>query len=194
MSHCKWQKISIRAHVKDWTGSVHNVHVFGSVHINNYPEENLYHSRCIFYDSALENYNFTVYAFKKHPLCPMPREHESFKFNLSTARIDAAHKIGILKGIFCWLKYFSMKISKDKSIILSILNYIGLCVWKTCWLSWLLIVICKKMDGRVSVFDADYWYCVPRSYAILYRIVQNVSSKDERCKRLRKLFEFKEFV
>ena len=107
---------------------MHNNRVFGNMRANRHPEEHFCHSQYMLSDSALENCNFVVSAYKKPPLHPMIREHERFNTKLATARISAEHTIGILKGRFFWLKHIRMKISKDKSIMLRILKYIDCCV------------------------------------------------------------------
>ena len=85
------------------------------------------HKEYILSDSALENSNFVVPAFKKPPLRPMPKDKDKFNTRLASAWITAEHTIGILKGRFRWLTGIHMRICEDKESMLRILKYIDCC-------------------------------------------------------------------
>ena len=108
-------KRRIRSYLAGWPGSVHDNRVFGKMKMNQSPESYFSSSEYILSDSALENCNFVVAAFKKPPLKPLPRENERFNTKLATARILVEHTIGLLKGQFPWLKRIRNRINGEKN-------------------------------------------------------------------------------
>ena len=74
--------------MEGWPGSVHETHVFGNTRVNLLHSEYFTHKEYILSDSALENSNCVVSAFKKPSLRPMPKDKEKFNTRLSSAWIS----------------------------------------------------------------------------------------------------------
>ena len=103
---------------------MHDNRVFGHMRVNRNHSEHFSSSEYIHSDSALENCNSFVLAFKKPQLQPLLPHNERINTRLASARIFSEHTIGILKGRFPWLKCIKKIVSDDNMTMLRILKYI----------------------------------------------------------------------
>ena len=111
----------IISYLAGWPGSIHDNQVFSRTDICRHPEKYFSGSQYMLSDSALENTNFFIVAFKKPPLQPMSVHNELFNTKLACACISAEHTIGILKGRFPWLKNIRMLVTDKREHMLRIL-------------------------------------------------------------------------
>ena len=185
----------IRSYMVGWPGSVHDNRVFGSMQVNLKPDEHFSRAQYLLSDSALENCNYVVSAYRKPPLQPMPLEHLRFNTKLAVARIIAEHTIGMLKGRFQWLRDVRMRISNDIKIMTRILRYIDCCV--------ILHNLLLPTDGCAAddswledeVFsDIDDDSRAPTTFDRLNRPVLIGSANDERRTRLRNYFKYRKYT
>ena len=180
----------IRSYLAGWPGSVHDNRVFSRTDICRHPEKYFSGSQYMLSDSALENTDFVIVAFKKPPLQPMPVHNELFNTKLACARISAEHTIGILKGRFPWLKNIRMLVTDKKEHMLRILRLIDCCViihnlmldievspnpLQATWL---------EEDGNISDVDEEGNYITE---------IQSGSKKDTRRRQLHTYLEYKEY-
>ena len=146
-------------------------------------------------DSALENCQHVVSAYKKPPAQAMPRDKEKFNTRLAKARITAEHTIGMLKGRFQWLKDVNMRVTRDRKSMLRILKYIDCCI-----ILHNLMIEGDKSSAHTTWINADDFSDIddegraPSAYDRLYRPLRPGCTKDERRQRLKAYFEFKEYA
>ena len=185
----------IRAYQAGWPGSVHDNRVFGGMRVNRVPGEYFSHSQYMLSDSALENCNHVVSAYKKPHLQPMPTENERFNTKLAKPRILSEHTIGILKGRFRWLKCIRYRVDPDEKSLLRILRVIDCCVI----LHNLMISNDSISDEEERWVEEEYFTDIddstraPSAYDMLNRPVPPGSTKDERRKRLHAYFQGKDY-
>ena len=188
-------KRRIRSYMAGWPGSVHDNRVFGNMRVNLLHSEHFTHKEYILSDSALENSNFVVSAFKKPPLRAMPTHKKRFNTRLATARIGAEHTIGILKGRFRWLKGINLKITEDKKSMLRILKFIDCCIiMHNLLIADHITDVEQSWIDEEDFSDIDDSNRVPGPYDMLERPLRPGCMKDERRSRLKAYFEFKEYV
>ena len=188
-------KRRIRAYSAGWPGSVHDNRVYGNMRVNKKHEQYFNGSEYILSDSALENSDRVVSAFKKPPAQPMPIENERFNTKLARLRILSEHTIGILKGRFPWLNGINMRITEDRKSMVRILKYIDCCII----LHNLLIAPCrtrteKKWIDEEEFSDIDDPSRAPSAKDRLKYSVNESGKKDERRRRLQSYFESKEYA
>ena len=189
-------KRRIRSYIAGWPGSVHDNRVFGQMSVDKKHKEHFGPCEYILSDSALENCDYVVSAFKKPPLQPIPIRNERFNTKLARARILAEHTIGILKGRFPWLKTINMIVTEEKKSMVRILKYIDCCVI----IHNLLIESNEHNPDQEEwidaedVSDVDDENRIPTQNDLLYRPIPRGRRNDERRSRLQTYFENKEYV
>ena len=184
-------KRRIRQYLAGWPGSVHDNRVFGKMKANTSPESHFSSCEYMLSDSALENCDYVVAAFKKPPLKCLPRENERFNTKLAVARIIAEHTIGLLKGRFPWLKRIRNRITRDKKSMRFVLQLIDCCVI----LHNLLLPGADEENlpnwfDEEELSDVDDDSRAPTLADRLYRPIAPGCRKDERRRRLQTYLEF----
>jgi DDE superfamily endonuclease len=86
------------------------------------PDGHFSHREYCIGDSAFENSNNMVAAFKKPKGSSIPKNQEQFNEKLARLRIISEHCIGMLKGRFPWLRSIRLKVTEKKSSLKRILK------------------------------------------------------------------------
>ena len=118
-------KRRFRHYLAGYPGSAHDSRVFGATKVATNPETHFQQREYCLGDSAFENFWFVVSAFKKTKGVIISAAHEKFNTKMARIRIISEHCIGMLKGIFPWLRSIRLKITEDKTSMLRILHLNG---------------------------------------------------------------------
>ena len=193
----------IRSYLAGWPGSGHDNCVFSRTTVCRNPDHHFSVGEYMIADSAVENTDFVVAAFKKPPLQQMPIMNEKFNTKLASPRISAEHTIGILKGRFPWLKSIRMLVTDNKKHMMRILRLIDCCVI----IHNLMLDIETEVnplhdvwideDGHLSDIDEDIHMSDdenvhhPKQYI---RPIPKGSKNDTRRRQLQTYLEYKEYI
>ena len=90
----------IRSYLAGWPGSVHDNRVFKKTDVFKHPETYFSPGQYMLTDSAVDNSDYLISAFRKPRLQVMPVMNKQFNTKLARVRISSEHTIGILKGRF----------------------------------------------------------------------------------------------
>ena len=183
----------IRSYLAGWPGSVHDNRVFKKTDVFQHPETYYSPGQYMLTDSAVDNSDYLIAAFKKPRLQVMPVMNKQFNTKLARVRISSEHTIGILKGRFPWLKGISNLLTDDKKHMIRILKLIDCCVI----LHNILLDFEKKphpeQDTWLEEIDADD---IENDFAgeNLTCSIGSGNRKDERRRQLQTYLEFKEYI
>lgn len=114
----------IRDIVIGWPGSVHDNRVWTTSLLYNNRDTNFGTKEYLLGDSAFQESDNMVPAFKKPRGAAFLRSREFFNTQLAKPRVRSEHTIGILKGRFQYLKRIRVLISKKRDMI-KIVDYVN---------------------------------------------------------------------
>ena len=97
---CDDQRL-IRYYLTGVPGSIHDNRVFRNMNLCRHPEEFFLPREYLIGDSAFENRNFMVLAFKNLPGITMLHDRHLFNTTIGRAWVISEHTIGLLKSCFC---------------------------------------------------------------------------------------------
>lgn len=124
---CDDQRL-IRQYLAGWPGSTHDNRIYKHTQLYQFAEQHFTDQQYLLGDSAFENGQHLVSAYR----CPqgqaLNRERTVFNHAMSKPRVISEHTIGILKGRFPWLRSIRMIITEDRNSLRRILQYIDTCI------------------------------------------------------------------
>jgi hypothetical protein len=120
---CDHKKM-IRYYLSGYPGSAHDNRIYKGTAVKQHPNQFFSPMQYVVGDSAFENDQHMVSAFKKLPNRQLCRDEELFNTQLAKLRIISEHCIGMLKGRFPWLRSIRLTITEEKKSLRKILQLI----------------------------------------------------------------------